>query len=200
MRHAPRKFSPSLIVACVALFVALASTSVAAVSLARNSVLSRHIKDGTVKNVDLSANSIRSAKIADGSIAAADIAPGVIQPAAFARVDGTPTTPALQGNVAGFPPQTQGIAADDIVRGEGGGVSVGTYCFNLDFRPAATAIVSLDNADTLAADRNLVTSVAIGRGEDLGDCPASHNDARVRIVDGNTAAAQNGHFFIWFTK
>jgi len=40
--------------------------------------------------------------------------------------------------------------------------------------------------------------VAIDRGEDLGDCPGTHNDARVRIVDGNTGTAQNARFFVWF--
>jgi hypothetical protein len=58
--------------------------------------------------------------------------------------------------------------------------------------------VSLDNADAAAADRNLVASVSIDRGEDLGECPANRNDARVRIVDGSTEAAQDARFFIWF--
>ena len=61
-------------------------------------------------------------------------------------------------------------------------------------------MVSLDNADAAAADRNLVASVAIDRGEDLGDCPPSHNDARVRIVDGNTGTAQDARFFVWFER
>ena len=65
---------------------------------------------------------------------------------------------------------------------------MGTYCFDLPSRPAS-AIVPLDNADAAVADRNLVASVALDRGEDLGDCPATRNDARVRIVDGNTEAA-----------
>ena len=30
------------------------------------------------------------------------------------------------------------------------------------------------------------------------DRPATHTDARVRIVDGNTEAAQNARFFAWF--
>jgi hypothetical protein len=60
--------------------------------------------------------------------------------------------------------------------------------------------VTLDNADAAAANRNLVTSVAIDRGEDLGDCPADHNDARVRIVDGNTETATDARFFVWFER
>ena len=52
----------------------------------------------------------------------------------------------------------------------------------------------------LLADRNLVASVAIDRGEDLGDCPATHNQARVRIVDGNTEAATDARFFVSFER
>jgi hypothetical protein len=90
------------------------------------------------------------------------------------------------------------VVAANVVKGEGA-AATGTYCFNIDFRPAS-ALVSLDNADAAAADRNLVTSIALDRGEDLGDCPGTHNDARVRIVDGNTAAAQDGRFFVWFQR
>jgi hypothetical protein len=117
-------------------------------------------------------------------------------PGAFARVaaDGT-----LQPNVAYFPAQVKGVDTGDVVKGEGA-AATGTYCFgSLGFRPSS-AIVSLDNADAAAADRNLIASVALDRGEDLGDCPATHNQARVRIVDGNTGAAQDGRFFVWFLK
>ena len=96
----------------------------------------------------------------------------------------------------GFAPQVKGIVQANVVAGEGG-AATGTTCFNLPSRPAS-ALVSLDNADAGVADRNLIASVAIDRGEDLGDCPATHNDARVRIVDGNTEAAQNARFFVWF--
>ena len=110
---------------------------------------------------------------------------------AFARVaaDGT-----LQPDVAGFPSQNKGTIL--VSKGEGG-AATGNYCFDLDFRPAS-GMVSLDNADAAAANRNLVTSVAIDRGEDLGDCPPDRNDARVRIVDGNTETATDARFFIWF--
>ena len=96
----------------------------------------------------------------------------------------------------GQAPQNRVIVQADVVPGEGG-AATGTTCFNLPSRPAS-AMVTLDNADAGAADRNLIASVAIDRGEDLGDCPATHNDARVRIVDGATEAAQNARFFIWF--
>ena len=118
---------------------------------------------------------------------------------AFARVgfDGADATlRPLEPNDAGQAPQNKGIVQADVVAGEGG-AATGTTCFNLPSRPAS-AMVVLDNADAAAANRNLIASVSIDRGEDLGDCPATHNDARVRIVDGSTEAAQNARFFIWF--
>ena len=158
------------------------------------------IGDGQVGGADLAGNSVDSAKVPDNALTAGDIdggsLDGEVGPDAFVRVaaNGTP-----QPNVAGFPPQVKGVDSGDIVKGEGG-AATGNYCFGgLDFRPA-TAMVSLDNADAAAADRNLVASVAIDRGEDLGDCPSTHNQARVRIVDGNTGAAQDARFFIWFER
>jgi hypothetical protein len=107
--------------------------------------------------------------------------------------------------VAGFPPQVKGIVAANIVKGEGG-AATGTYCFDLPARPAS-AVVSLDNADA-ATNVDQIASVAIDRGEDLGDCPATHNDARVRILDTDLTAGgadQNpgpadARFFIWFER
>ncbi|MEX2464472.1 MAG: hypothetical protein WD428_01215, partial [Gaiellaceae bacterium] len=63
-----RKPSPATVIACIALFVALGGTSVAAVTLARNSVLSKHIKNGQVKTADLGANAVNSAKVGNGSL------------------------------------------------------------------------------------------------------------------------------------
>lgn len=126
-----------------------------------------------------------------------DFAGGELPPQAFARVqaDGT-----LQPDVDTFTPQSVGLDPTDVVKGEGG-AATGTYCFgSLPFERISSAQVTLDNADAAAADRNLIASVAIDRGQDLGDCPPEFNQARVRIVDGNTEAAQDARFFIWFLR
>ena len=170
------------------------------------------VEDGTLGSGDITDESLTGGDIADGSLgggdvadesigsgdvsglAAGDFASGELPPgSAFARVQANAT---LQPDIAGFPPQAQ----TRILVSEGeAAAAVGTYCFDVPFRPAS-AMVSLDNADTAAADRNLVTSVAIDRGEDLGDCPANRNDARVRIVDAATEAGQDARFFIWFIQ
>lgn len=65
-------------IAYLALFLALGSTSVAAVSLPRNSVTSPHIKDGQVKRADVANNAINSTKVADASLRARDFAPNAL--------------------------------------------------------------------------------------------------------------------------
>ncbi len=149
---------------------------------------------------DITDGSLTGGDVADESLQLGDIAPGVIPPFggapdSFARVDDDAGR-TLEPNDVGFAPQNAGIVQANVVAGEGG-AATGTTCFNLPSRPAS-AVVTLDNADAAAADRNLIASVAIDRGEDLGDCPATHNDARVRFVDAATEAAQNARFFVWF--
>jgi hypothetical protein len=211
-RHRP---SPAMVVACIALFVALGGTGWA---LARNSVGHRQIKTNAVRAPEVRANAIRNSElrdnavgpgevqdnslgsgdVADDSLNASDIDGGSLEgeigPDAFARIAENGT---LQPNVAGYPPQVKGVDAGDVVKGEAA-AATGNYCFgNLPGQPSS-AQVTLDNADAAAADRNLVASVAIDRGQDLNDCPATHNQARVRIVDGNTGNPQDARFFIWF--
>jgi hypothetical protein len=217
-----RSWRPShtTVAAYMALFIALGGTSYAAVKLPKNSVGAGQIKKNAVssskvKNGSLTKSDFKASDLPVGQAGAqgpkgdkgdngtngtngTDGAPGADgTAAAFARVGAEAGRP-LQVAPAGFPAQVKGIVQANVVPGEAG-AATGTTCFDLPFRPAS-ATVSLDNADAAAANRNLVTSVAIDRGEDLGDCPASHNDARVRIVDGNTETATDARFFVWFEK
>jgi hypothetical protein len=66
--------SPAMIIACLALLLALTGSAVAA-GIAKNSVRSAQIADGTVRTVDLRDNAVNSAKVADDSLAAGDLAP-----------------------------------------------------------------------------------------------------------------------------
>lgn len=68
--------SPAMLVALLALFVALGGTSYAAVTLSKNSVLSKHIKDGQVKRADLANNAVGSSQVANGSLLSTDFKAG----------------------------------------------------------------------------------------------------------------------------
>jgi len=195
------------VISLIALFVALGGTGYAAVKLPKNSVGASQIKTGAVGSSEVKNGSLKKGDFKNTDLPAGPAGPqgtagangtnGAPGPAgsakAFARIaaDGT-----LQPDVTDFPSQVKGLTAANVAVGLGG-AATGTRCFSLPFQPSS-AMATLDNADTAAADRNLVVSVAINRGENLNDCPADHQAARVRIVDGNTEAATNARFFIWF--
>jgi hypothetical protein len=233
-------------ISLIALFVALGGTSLAAVTLTKNSVGAKQIKknavrasevkanavgaselrsnsvsggdiaDSGVGGADLSDNSVGAGELSDNSVGtgevtddaltATDIAGSSLDPEIgpdfFARVADNGQ---VQPNVAGFPPQTKGITDANIVKGDAA-AATGTYCFDLPARPSS-AVVSLDNADA-GTNVDKIASVAIDRGEDLGDCPATHNDARVRILDTDLTPGgaeqdpgpADARFFIWFEK
>ena len=64
--------SPAMVVALLALFVALAGTSYAAIKLPANSVGTKTIKNGAIHRVDLAANAVDSARVADHTLRARD--------------------------------------------------------------------------------------------------------------------------------
>ncbi len=80
MRLSGRRPSPAMVVACLALFVALAGTSVAAVSqlVPRNSVGTAQIRNAAVTNPKLRNNAVTSTKVRNRSLLASDFAPGQI--------------------------------------------------------------------------------------------------------------------------
>jgi hypothetical protein len=69
--------SPALIVACVALFAALTGSAIAA-GLAKDSVRSSHILNGTVRTVDLRDNAVSAPKIAPDAVGAEEIAENAV--------------------------------------------------------------------------------------------------------------------------
>lgn len=68
--------SSAMLVALTALVVSLGGNSYAAVTLAKNSVTSRTIKDGEVKRPDLAKSAVGTSQVADGSLLADDFKAG----------------------------------------------------------------------------------------------------------------------------
>jgi hypothetical protein len=62
LRAELRSPSPAFVLAALALFVALGGTSVAALTLKKNSVRSKHIKNGQVRRPDIRRNAVNSAR------------------------------------------------------------------------------------------------------------------------------------------
>jgi hypothetical protein len=86
-RHRP---SPAMVVALIALFVALGGGAYAAVKLPKNSVSSKQIKKGAVKNSDLAANAVTGGKVKAGSLDSSDFKAGTL-------LQGPPGTPGANG-------------------------------------------------------------------------------------------------------
>jgi hypothetical protein len=71
------RISPAMIVACVALMLGLTGSAIAA-GVAKNSVRSAQIVDGTVRTADLGPNSVRAEKIAADAVGAEEIAANAV--------------------------------------------------------------------------------------------------------------------------
>ena len=76
--------SPALVISCVALFLALTGSALA-VGIAKNSVRSAQIVDGTVRTVDLRDNAVSAAKIAPDSVGSEEIAENAVESAEVAQ-------------------------------------------------------------------------------------------------------------------
>jgi hypothetical protein len=76
----PARLRPRLtyanVVSTLCLFIVLGGSSYAAVTLTKNTVRSKHIKNGEVKRPDVAGNAIDSAKVRNGSLLNQDFAPG----------------------------------------------------------------------------------------------------------------------------
>jgi hypothetical protein len=104
--------SPALVISCVALFLALTGSAFA-VGVAKNSVLSKHIANGTVRTVDLRNNAVKAAKIAPDAVRAREIAEGAI--ASPEVLDESLTSQDLgSASVASSEVADQSLTADDL--------------------------------------------------------------------------------------
>jgi hypothetical protein len=111
-RRTLRLPSPALTIALLALFVALGGTGYAALSLPKNSVGSKQLRKGAVKNSDIGANAVTGAKVKRRSLSASDF-----------KASSLPQGPrGLQG-----PKGDAGNPAGAVVLGRGNGVGTGAW-------------------------------------------------------------------------
>ncbi len=71
------RISPATIISCLALFLALTGSAFA-VGVAKNSVRSAQIVDGTVRTIDVRDNAVNAAKVAPDAIGAEEIAENAV--------------------------------------------------------------------------------------------------------------------------
>jgi hypothetical protein len=227
MQRIRRNMTFGNVVAVTALFIALGGTSYAALSLPRNSVGSRQIRRNAVSSTKVKNGSLKKGDFKAGQLPAGDKGdqgnPGLKgdkgdpgnpgNPGA----DGTATAYARIGDgglLVGGVAEQKGITQDMIQHDAGAAAAestgAGVYCLGgLGFTPTS-AVVSSDNTDSLPAppaleggSLNLITSVAVFKGEDFSRCDAAHGQIRVAVEQVNNSAAPtlaNHGFFIWLEK
>jgi hypothetical protein len=209
-----------------AVFIALGGGAYA-VTVAKNTVKSKSIKNGAIKGIDVGADTLTGDNINESSLTlpgsgvqgpvgpkgetGATGATGTTGPqgpagtaTAFARIDAA-------GNLIGGATQSKGITQTNIQHVAGASAAevagTGVYCIGgLDFTPTS-ASVSSDNTDSMPSaptltggDINVVPTVAIFKNEDLGYCDAGHGQVRIAVERINDAAAPtlaNHGFFLW---
>lgn len=187
--------------------------AVGASEIRSNAVAGGDVADGTLGSGDLGDNSVGSGELGDSSVGSGELADGgvgsgdvadngltatdidgasldpEVGPDTFARVGSTGTLD------AGTPAQNKNIVQDNVVR-----PAVGTYCFGgLPFTPRS-GMVSIDAAMATTTS-NQVPGLSMQRGANLGGCPATHQQARVTILNWTDAVAPalaDHGFYIWF--
>jgi hypothetical protein len=93
------RFTYANVVASLALFIALGGSSFAAIALTNNSVRSKHIKNGQVRNADVGRDAVTAQKVANGSLLVEDFGPGQLPAGAqgLKGDKGDPGTPGAPG-------------------------------------------------------------------------------------------------------
>lgn len=115
--------SPPMVISLIALVVAMAGTGYAAVALAPNSVGTKQLKRGAVKNSDIGSSAVTSAKVRDGSLLARDFGTGQL-PAGPKGDKGD--TGATGATGATGPPGTNGTNGTNGADGAAGATNVTT--------------------------------------------------------------------------
>jgi hypothetical protein len=180
----------------------LSDNSVGAGELSDNSVGAPEIANNGVGSTEIADGTVGTGEVTDGSLVAGDLAPGTLGPTAFARINAT-------GTLIGGADESKGVTQANIQHSAGGSAAevagTGVYCIGgLGFTPKS-AVISTDNTDDMPApgtlvggDLNVIATVAIFKGEDLGYCDATHGQVRIAMerVDQTSAPTLANHGFM----
>ncbi|MFN8112006.1 MAG: hypothetical protein U0R51_02280 [Solirubrobacterales bacterium] len=203
------------VVATIALFVALGGASYAAVKLQKNSVVSKTIKNGQVKNADLAEGAVTGAEVKDGSLMAVDFGESVQGPPGADGQDGAPgadgaslltalvngvgssttygtpsgtsTASATEGNVASLSPHATIVARDLSVELTN---APSTGCFSGTC--ARTFTLRDDGVDTAVSCTVVDTATTCNSGSSTASIAAgSHLSISARVTSGSNSGSPN---------
>jgi len=216
------------VMATIAVFIALGGSSYAAVQLSRNSVRSKHIKNGQVKRGDLGRNAVDSTKVKNGALLAQDFKTGQLPTGPKgdrgAPGDAGPAGPVGSKGDSGAP-GSPAATAYALVRRDGTldparskGVRVarfvtnpnpadyqapGRFCFAIE--PAVSgAVASAEFFENYSGDFRVDVAVPAPPSttgvEGYTHCPTGFTDALVVVKpdSGSPATAAEAAFYVLF--
>ncbi len=162
--------SPALVIGCLALFLALTGSALAA----RASIGSRQIVNGSVRTVDLRDSAVSSAKIADATVTAGDLGTDSVGSDEIAK-DAVNQDEIAENAVASPEVADQSLTANDL-----GPDSVGSSELQASSVRASELgpIVQVSNSTGIAANTSFGVSV---------QCPAG-----TTVISGGAQPAQFG--------
>jgi hypothetical protein len=176
------------VMSVIAVFIALGGSAWA---ISANSVGSKQIKKGGVKNSDIANNAVTSPKVADHSLLSSDFATGQVPTGpkgdpgsarAFAAVNAAGTV---------LTAHSSNITAANVTR-----PATGIYCFDL----SGIGITAANSAATASADYNDASTVGgdtaqVNLGNNFGGCTTPKVGVR---MNDSTGALKNAGFFVAF--
>ena len=155
--------SPAMIIACLALLLALTGSAIAA-GVAKNSVRSAQIVDGTVRTLDVRENAVNAAKIAPDAVGAEEIAENAVSSPEVAQ-DSLTAADLGAASVTSSEVADQSLTANDL-----GPDSVGTSEIAADAVGSSelgTVTIRTSAPQAIAAGANGGVSVDCGPGEQV---------------------------------
>jgi hypothetical protein len=171
--HRSWKPSPSMIVAMIALFAALAGTAWAA-GLTKNSVGSKQIKPNAVKSVDVLDGGITSADLADGSVGSADME---------ASLATTTFTVHRSFPADGNPNDLISVPGIAVLTGRCGAASASLGYTNASAnQQVVTMIVNPATEGGAGSGQESTATVAPGKGSGLGVLQSTSVEGQVRVA------------------
>jgi hypothetical protein len=160
MTHNTRSFriSPALVISCVALFLALGGSALA-VGIAKNSVRSAQIVDGTVRSIDLRDNAVNAPKIAPDSVGSEEIAENAVESPEVAQ-DALTNQDLGAASVASSEVADQSLTASDLGPNSVAASELGTVTVRTN-----TAKVAKDASGSVSVDCAAGEQVLGGGGQ-----------------------------------